>query len=210
MPVDMGIRNVEGYSDDDQAGQIAEAFLNSLVQIATELVVLPEDNDLALRKKCMDVIGVDASLGPKRRLPAHRPGKGLGIAQFLGAGSNEELGNPPLVQEASHCKVSGRSVGAKHQEDVFPLDQPAGQVERDGGIGIVVMGDEAHLAAVDAAALVDHVEIRRFGLSDRGEFRQRPRIGHEIADADFVIIGGLIGTLQRHRTQRCQCDQQSD
>ena len=161
MPVDMRIVNVKGDTDDDHAAQFAEALLNSLVQIATELVVLPEHHDLALRKKCMDVIGVDAPLGAKRRLPAHRPGKALGIAQLLGAGRDEELGNTPLVQEAPHREVSGRSVGAKHQEDVLPLHQAAGQIQCNGGIGIVVMGDEAHLAAVDAAALVDHLEICR-------------------------------------------------
>ncbi len=62
------------------------------------------------------------------------------------------------------------------------------------------MGNETHLAAVDAAEVVDHVEIGRFGLSDRGKFSQRPRVGHEIADADFRVVCRLIVTLQRHRT----------
>jgi hypothetical protein len=57
----MFIRDIEGDADEDQPGQIAEALLNSLVQVASELVVLPEHHDLALRMEGLDVIGVDAS-----------------------------------------------------------------------------------------------------------------------------------------------------
>src|SRR5258708_27105700 len=110
MPIDMRIRKNKGDANDNHASEIAETYQNSLVQVATELIVLPEDHDLAVRIKCLDVIGVDPSLGAKRRLPAHRPGKGLGIDQFLGAGSNEELGDLPLIQEAPPSKLSGRSV----------------------------------------------------------------------------------------------------
>src|SRR5258705_10351261 len=188
VPIDMLIRNIKGDANDNHASQIAETLLNSLVKIATELIVLPKDHNLAFRIKCLDVIGVDAPLGAVRRLPAHRPGKRLGVAQLLVAGGNEELGNLPLIQEAPDGKVSGRAEGAKHQEDIFPLDQPTGHIERNGGIRIVVIGDEAHLAAVYAAALVDHVEIRRLGFSDRGKFRQWSRIVHEIANTDFLIV----------------------
>lgn len=61
------------------------------------------------------------------------------------------------------------------------------------------MGNETQLAAVYAAAVIDHVEVGRFGLSDSGKFGQRPRVGHEIADADFRVVCRLIVMLQRHR-----------
>ena len=70
--------------------------------------------------------------------------------------------------------------------DIVPFDQSPRQVERDGGIGVVVAGNETNLTVVDSIARVDHVEIRRFGLSDCAKFGQIPRIRHEIADADSV------------------------
>src|SRR5258705_9962940 len=53
MPIDMRIRNIKGDANDNHASQIAETLLNSLVQVATELIVLPEDHDLAVRIKCL-------------------------------------------------------------------------------------------------------------------------------------------------------------
>jgi len=49
MPIDMRIRNIKGDADDDHALQVLKPVLNSLVQIATELIVLSKDRDLALR-----------------------------------------------------------------------------------------------------------------------------------------------------------------
>ncbi len=49
MLIDMRIRNIKGDADDDHALQVLKPVLNSLVQIATELIVLSKDRDLALR-----------------------------------------------------------------------------------------------------------------------------------------------------------------
>ena len=97
MPIDKLVQHIKGDIDNDQAGQIAESFLNSLEEVPPKLVVLPKLHDVALRIEGLDVVGVDAPLGTKRRLPAHGPRKRLRVAQLLGARGNEELGNLPLV-----------------------------------------------------------------------------------------------------------------
>src|SRR6266571_3775785 len=179
-------------SDEDKTVQIAKTFLDALEERASELVVLPEHHDLAMRIIGLDVVGVDAPLRPERWLPAHGPGKRLGLAQLLVAGGDEELRDLLLVQVPARGEIAGRPERPEHQVHVVLLDQTASQIERRHGIGIVVARDEADLAAVDATAIVDHVEISGFRLADRAEFRERSRIGHDIADADFIVGGGLL------------------
>ena len=71
-------------------------------------------------------------------------------------------------------EIAGRAERAEHQQHVVLLDKIARQLQRGPRIGIVVVRNEADLAAVDAAALVDHVEIGGLGLADRAERRERP------------------------------------
>ena len=71
-----------------------------------------------------------------------------------------------------------------------------GVLDRHPGIGTVVAGDELDLPPVDAAAIIDHVEIGGLGPADRRKRGQRPGIRHDIADADFSIRrAGILGLL---------------
>ena len=102
-------------------------------------------------------------------------------------GGDKELRNLPFVQVGTNGKVTRRSERTEHQEHVVFLDQAARNVQRGRWIGSVIIGDEAHLAAVDPATLVDQLKIRRFGFSNRSEDLQTPAIGHNVPDADFSV-----------------------
>src|SRR5947207_9586900 len=58
MPIDKLVQHIKGDIDNDQAGQIAESFLNSLEEVPPKLVVLPKRHDVALRIEGLDVVGV--------------------------------------------------------------------------------------------------------------------------------------------------------
>src|SRR5947207_14914855 len=101
---------------------------------------------------------------------------------MISSGGDKELRDWPLVQVCADGEISRSSEGAEHQEDVVFLDKAARELERGRRIGFVVIGDEAHLAAIDPATVVDHLKISGFGFSDRAEDLQTPAIGHNIAD----------------------------
>src|SRR3982750_1030015 len=105
----MLIGNVEGDVDEDETVQVAKAFLDAPVEHAAELVVLPEHHDLLPRIISLDVVGVDAPLRPERRLPAHGPGKRLGLAQLLVAGGDEQLRYLLLVQIPARGEIARRA-----------------------------------------------------------------------------------------------------
>ena len=67
------------------------------------------------------------------------------------------------------------------------LDQFCGLFPRRHGISAVVIGDEFHLAAVDPAFRVDHVEIGRLGPTDGAEGSKLAGVGHDIADANVEV-----------------------
>ena len=120
------------------------------------------------------------------------------------AGGDEQLGNLAFIEVFANGKIARRSEGAEHQKHLVFLDEIARQFHGGGGIGFVVVGDEAHLAAIDAAALVDQIEIGRFGLADRAEHLKAPAVGHEIADADFVVGNSLLAHALGDCSQRRQ------
>jgi hypothetical protein len=206
----MLVVEVEGDVDEHEPVEVAETFLDALVEHAPELVVLPEHHDLLPGIIGLDVVGVDAPLRPERRLPAHGPGKRLGLAQLLVARGEEKLRDLLLVQIPARGEIPGRAERAEHEMDVVLLHQIAGQLQCGRRIGIVVAGDEADLASVDAAARIDHVEIGGLRRPDRAEFRERPRIRHDIADADFVVACGLVCVLLRHRAERGERDHENE
>ena len=116
-------------------------------------------------------------------------------------GGDKELRNLPVIQVGANGEVSRRSERAEHQQHVVLLDEAARQFQRGRRIGFVVIGDEADLAAVDPAALVDHLEIRRFGFANRAEDLQTAAIGHDVADADFGIGHAGFAHALGDRTQ---------
>jgi hypothetical protein len=84
------------------------------------------------------------------------------------------------------------------------LDELPGMFGCRARIGTVVAGDEFDLAPVDAAALVDHVEISGFRPADRSEGGQRAGVGHDVADADFGV--GHAGGRSLHGCGGQHCD----
>src|SRR5215471_475041 len=107
MCVEILIRNVVGDIDDNHPCEIAESFLQSLEQISPELIVLPENHDLFSGIEGLNIIRVDASLGPERWLPAYGPGKCFRIVQLVVAGGDKELGNLPIIQIFPGGEITG-------------------------------------------------------------------------------------------------------
>jgi hypothetical protein len=67
-------------------------------------------------------------------------------------------------------------------------------------VGVVIL-DQIELAAVDAALLVDHLEVGGLRLADAGIGRRRARERNGLADLDFGIArAGIVLLL---RTCRC-------
>src|SRR4029077_16786513 len=115
------------------------------------------------------VVGVDAPLFPKQRLPTHCPRKQRWIAEMIVYGGDKKLRNLPFIQVTANGKVARSSERAEHQQDVVFLDKTARKVQSGHRIRFVIMRDKAYLPAVNPAALVDHLEVRCFGFPDRPE-----------------------------------------
>ena len=201
MRVEMLVGGIVGDVGLDHPGDVAEPVFQPLEQFAAELIVLPKRYDPFSGVERLDVIGVDASLFPNGGLPAHRPREHRGIAQMIVGGGDKELRNLPVIQVGANGEISRRSERAEHQQHVVLLDEATRPFQRGRRIGFVVIGDEADLAAVDPAALVDHLEIRRFGFSNRAEGLQTAAIGHDVADADFGIAHAGFAHALGDRTQ---------
>src|SRR6202035_4857234 len=98
-------------------------------------------------------------------------------------------------------KIPRSSERTEHQEDVLFLEKAARKLKGGRRIGFVVIGDEAHLAAVDPATLVDHLKIRCFGFSNRSEDLQTPAIRHYIPDTNFSVGHALFAHSLGARAQ---------
>jgi len=78
-----------------------------------------------------------------------------------------------------------RADRGKDQRDLVALDQPARLLDRLGRRVAVVERNQIDLAAVDAAALVQHLEIADLALAKRAEGGNRTAIGHGLAYFDL-------------------------
>src|ERR1700738_2391373 len=78
--------------------------------------------------------------------------------------------------------------GADRREDqrnFIALHQPHGLLHGFRRRVAVIQRDQVDLAAVDAAALIEHLEIADLALAERAERRNRAAIRHGLADLDF-------------------------
>jgi hypothetical protein len=71
------------------------------------------------------------------------------------------------------------------QRDLVALHQPPRLLHGFRRRVAVVQRNQIDLAAVDAAALVDHLEIADLALAQRAERGYRAAVGHGLADLDF-------------------------
>src|SRR6202011_1441264 len=93
LRVDSRLRGIVGEFCHNHALRClgAKAVFESLDIVATRIVVLVENADLALRQVLHDVFCIDPPLGLIGRLPSHSPRKALPFAELGGAGGDEEL-----------------------------------------------------------------------------------------------------------------------
>ena len=134
-----------------------------------------------------DELGVDLRLALVARLPAHGPGELLRIVPLGGAGGDEQLRHLLGVQIFLDRGVRRRSERIEHHQHFVALDQLARLLDRLGRAVAVVIGDEVDLAAVDAALIVDHLEIGFLGLADKPVGRCGTAVRHDVADLDFGV-----------------------
>src|SRR5262249_1337169 len=99
LRVDSGLRRIVGEFRHDHAlcGLGTKAVFEAFDVVATRVVVLVENADLAMCQVLQNVICIDPPLCLIRRLPAHGPWKAFPIAKLGGAGSDEELWHLLLI-----------------------------------------------------------------------------------------------------------------
>ena len=144
-----------------------------------------------------DVLRVDARFGLVARLPAHGPWEVLRIGPFRRTGRDEQLRHLLGVHVFLDRRISRRAQRVHDEQHFVILDQLARLLHRLRRAVAVVIGDEGDLAAVDAALLVDHLEIGSLGLADGRVGRSRAAIRHDVADLDLGIGGAGIVFLLR-------------
>ena len=156
------------------------------------IYVYVKDADLGVRIVLQQILRVDAPLVFGRRLPSHRPGEILRIAESLVGGRDKELGHFPVIQVFLDSNIHRPAQALKNQKDLVALNELARLFDRFRGIGAIVIADELDLASVDAALRIDLVEVSSFGLSDDAVRRDRTTVRHGVADLYFGVAGARI------------------
>jgi hypothetical protein len=126
----------------------------------------------------------------------------LGVIPPRRAGRNENLRHVFGIEIFLHRDVRRRADGRKHCQHFILLDQLAGLLDRLCRRIAVVQGEELDSAAVDAALVVEHLEVGGFRTRDRAIGRCRPAIGRGVAELDGDL--GRIGCWRRRRTHHRQ------
>ena len=181
---------------------LAQAFLEAAEIVAAVVVVLVQHADLGVLDVGQDVLGVDHRLGVVVGLEAHGPREVLGIAPLRRAGGDVELRHLLLVHVLVDRRVARRAERLEEREDLVLLDELADHFHRLGRAITVVERDELDLAAVDAAGIVDALEIGIDRLGDGGVGRGRSAIGVGVSDLDLGVGGTVIVFLLRERRGR--------
>ena len=171
--------------------------------VAAEIVVLRNDREFGVRILRQRIACIEPRLVAERRLHADGGLRELrDVGEFRGAGGQEQLRDILALQIFGDRGVMGGADRGEDQRDLVALHQPARLLHRLRRRVAVVERDQVDLAAIDAAALVDHLEIADLALAERAERRHRPAIGHGLADLDFgcgdaAHFGGGCGQRQQ-------------
>ena len=198
--VDGGFGGFKAFLGDDHRGGLgAEPVFEALEVVLAVIVVLIQHRDLGVRLLLQEVFGVDPGLALIVRLPSHGPGKILGVIPLGGAGRDEQLRHFLRIHVFVDRRVWRGAERIENQQHLIALDQFARLLNRLWRAVAVVVADEIDLAAVDAASIVDLLEIRGFGLADHAVGRRGAAIRHDVADLDFGICGAGVVFLLGER-----------
>ena len=199
VAVDGGLGGLVAFLGDHHRRLGAEPVLQALEVILTEIVVLIQDGDLAIRLFLHQELGVDARLALVAGRPADSPGEALRIVPLGGARANEQLRHLLRSQILLDRGVGRRADRTEHCQHLVALDQLADLLDRLRRAVAVVIADEVDLAAVDAALGVDLLEIGFGGPADHAKGGRGSAVGHGAADLDFGIGRAGIVFLLRER-----------
>src|ERR1700730_10066002 len=123
----------------DHTGDVTEPVFQPLDYFSTDLIVLPKGYNPASGVGRLYVVGVDAPLFPKRRLPTHRPRKRRWITQMIVSVGDKKLRNLLFIQVTANGKVARSPERAEHQQDVVFLDKTARKLKGGHRIGFVII-----------------------------------------------------------------------
>ena len=170
--------------------------------ILSGIVVLIEDRKARVWILGPRVADLDAGFleivgGPRQR---HQPGLRGRLVPFRRRADQEQMRHLGTVEVFRGRRTRRGAHGSEHEGDAFVFDQPAGRLDRLGRREAVVERYHVKLAPVDAAFLIDHVEIGRKYLAGDAERRCRTAIRHDVAELDLGI--GNAGLLGRDRCPR--------
>ena len=119
----------------------------------------------------------------------------LRVAPLCRAGGDEQCRHLVVVEILPDRGIGWSAERVEEEGDLLLLDEAARLLDRLGRAIAVVDADERELAAVHPALFVDHLEIGGFGAANHAIGRERPAVGHRLADLDFRIgdAGRVLG-----------------
>ncbi len=189
---------------DGLVGVGTERFLHAAQIILSGIVVLVKDRKAGIgilgpRIADFDAGFLDVIGRPRQR---HQPGLRRRLVPFRRRADQEQMRHLGAVEIFRRRRTRRGAHGAEHEGDVVVLDQPARGLDRLRRRKAVVERDHVELAPVDAALLVDHVEIGSKYLAGDTERRRRAAIRHDIAEFDFGVgNAGLLGACRGRDAQ---------
>ncbi|MET4716920.1 hypothetical protein ABIF63_001026 [Bradyrhizobium japonicum] len=139
-------------------------------------------------------------------------GKFFGSVNLEARGRCEQLRHLLGVEIFLDGRVHRRADDLEGQQHLVALDELADLLHGlRRRIGVVIL-DQIDLATIDAALVVDHLEIGGLGLADRRIGRRRSRERHGLSDLDLGVAGARIifflgtgrGDRQRQGQRRCR------
>ncbi len=184
------------------AAGVLQNLLEGAEEIAAEIVVLVEDADLGVRLHVDDVPGQNTRFGRIERQARHGPFVVLRIVPFRGAGVEQQLRHALGIEIFVHGGLRRGAERAEQRQHFVLLDQPPRRLDAFRRAVGVVHGEELDLAPVDAALLVDHLEIGFADAPQHAIDRAGTGMRHGLAELDFGIAGADIVFFLRRPDER--------
>jgi hypothetical protein len=142
-----------------RAAGVLQHLLERSQEVAAEIVVLVEDRDLGVRLHAEHVFGQDACFRRVERQPGQRPFVVVRIVPLRGPRIQQQLRHALGIEIFMHGGLRRGAERAEQRQHFLLLDQPPRRFDRLGRAIGVVHREEPDLAPVDAALLVQHLEI---------------------------------------------------